>query len=108
MIFAASKPANMYTREFIKSLGLSYGHFGTLDYFAEGENSIWLYISDEYCENSDCINFVRMADEIGNGAFYVMKKYRGIELNLDLWLCNVTLHVLGKFPDKIYLCKSNY
>lgn len=36
MIFAASKPANMYTREFIKSLGLSYGHFGTLDYFAEG------------------------------------------------------------------------
>ena len=24
-----------------------------LDYFAEGENSIWLYISDEYFANSD-------------------------------------------------------
>jgi len=36
MILAASKPVNMYTREFIKSLGFSYGHFGTLDYFAEG------------------------------------------------------------------------
>jgi hypothetical protein len=79
-----------------------------LEYFSEGEDSVWLYISDEYFENSDYLSFQRMADEIGNGAFYVMKKYRGIELNLDLWLCDVTLFVLGKFPEKIYLSKSNY
>ena len=57
MIFAASKPANMYTREFIKSLGLSYGHFGTLDYFAEGENSNRPLMPTKTRPNSDKYNF---------------------------------------------------
>ncbi len=88
-------------------LEMVYGADTMLDYFAEGENSVWLYVSDEYFENSDYLAFDRMATEIENGAFYVMKKCRGIELNLDVYLCDVTLFVLGKFPSKIYLSKSN-
>jgi hypothetical protein len=37
-----------------------------------------------------------------SGATYHAELYRGVEYNLDLWLCDVTLFVLGEFPKYIY------
>jgi len=31
-----------------------------------------------------------------------MKKYKEKNYNFKVWLCDVTLHVLGKFPQRIY------
>ncbi len=77
-----------------------------LEYMAEGEDHVWLYICDECFEGSDHIKFKSLATEIGNGAFYLMESYKGIEINLDMWLCDVTLHVMGRFPEKIYLSRA--
>jgi hypothetical protein len=79
-----------------------------LEYMAEGEDSVSLCMSMEYFENSDKLEFVRPATEWQNGSFYKMKTYRGVELNLDLWLCDVTLFVFGIFPENIFISKSNF
>lgn len=74
-----------------------------LEYMAEGEDSVWLYLSEEEFENADRLEFLRMADEVDNGAFYRMPSYLGVEIGLEMWLCDVTKFVFGKFPKTIYL-----
>lgn len=78
-----------------------------LEYMAEGEDHVWLTLSETEFENSDKLDFVRLATEWNNGAFYKLEKYRGIDLNIEIWLCDVTLFVLGSFPNVIYISKSN-
>jgi len=79
-----------------------------LEYMSEGEDSVSICMSENYFENSDKLEFVRPATEWQNGSFYKLKTYRGVELNLELWLCDVTLYVFGKFPENIYILKSNF
>jgi hypothetical protein len=45
---------------------------------------------------------LRLATELGNGAFYKLENYKGIEIGLEMWLCDVTKFVFGKFPKIIY------
>jgi hypothetical protein len=40
--------------------------------------------------------------EIGEGAWYILNQYLGIDFNLKMWLCDVTKFVFGNFPKKIY------
>jgi len=76
-----------------------------LDIISEGNKEVTISISEKEFEGSDKLEFVRMATEINNGAFYKINTYKGVELNLELWLCNVTLFVLGDFPKQIYISK---
>lgn len=78
-----------------------------LEYMSEGDDKVWVTLSEGEFENSDKLEFIRPAIEIQNGAFYKLEKYRGIELNLELWLCDVTIFVLGHFPETIYISTSN-
>lgn len=55
-----------------------------LEYMAEGENHVWITLSEEYFENSDKLEFIRIATEIDNGAFYKLNKYRGAESKYDI------------------------
>jgi len=75
-----------------------------LDYMAEGNNEVILNISEDSFENSDEARFVKMADDIGEGAYYRIEKYRGIEIGLDIWLCDVMLFVFNdRFPERIFI-----
>jgi hypothetical protein len=76
-----------------------------IDMMAEGNPEVLIKVSDTYFENSNEIEFIRMADDIGNGAYYFMEKYIGIEIRLEMWLCNVTLSVFEGFPMKIFIAK---
>ncbi len=78
-----------------------------LEYFAEGNNEVELCISEKYFDNSDKLEFIRLADKIENGAFYLLREYKDIEFNLELWLCDVTLWVFDKFPKNIYISVIN-
>jgi hypothetical protein len=40
--------------------------------------------------------------EIGEGSWYRLNNYIGIEYELDMWLCDVTKFVFGYFPEIIY------
>jgi predicted RNase H-like HicB family nuclease len=72
-----------------------------LEYFAEGENVVRMHFELNHYEGSDIITLKEQHDE-GAGATYHLKTYRGIDLNLDLWLCDVTKFVFGYFPKNIY------
>lgn len=78
-----------------------------LNYMAEGEDKVYLYLSVNYFNGCDTLEFVRFATEIDNGAHYVMKRYAGIEFNLDVWICDVCRFVFGRMPMEIYLSKYN-
>lgn len=73
------------------------------DIIAQGEGEITLSLSLEMFKNADTLEFIREADEIGEGAFYLFKSYRGLDLDLVIWLCDVTKFVFGDFPKIIYL-----
>lgn len=77
-----------------------------LEYMAEGNDEVNLYLSVDPFENSDTLEYVRNATELENGAFYIMPMYKGIQLNLEVWLCDVTLWVFNEFPKTIYLSVS--
>ncbi len=84
-------------------LEMVYGADSMLDYMAEGEGQIWLVLSDEAFENADELRFLRLTPEIENGAFYKIENYKGIEINLEVWLCDVTKFVFGDFPKTIFI-----
>jgi hypothetical protein len=74
-----------------------------LDYMAEGGNEVRLYISEKEFEGGDCLRLEGKAEDIGSGAYYFFHKYRGIHIDLRIWLCDVVLWVYeGKFPDKLF------
>ncbi len=75
-----------------------------LDYMAEGENEVNAYISEEhFFAGADVLEFIRETTEVGEGATYILKKYRGVELNLEMWLCGVTHFLFKSYPKNIYI-----
>jgi hypothetical protein len=74
-----------------------------LNYMSDNGNEVTLKLSEEEFENSDKLEFVRMALEIENGAFYYLKEYQGVDIDLEMWLCDVTKFVFGYFPQEIYI-----
>jgi len=45
--------------------------------------------------------------ELGEGAWYKMIGYMGLDYELTMWLCDVTKFVFDEFPKNIYFQKVN-
>lgn len=88
-------------------LEMVYGADIFLEVLSEGLDFVRMIISDEKFEGSDVLIFVRNSDELENGAFYFLDSYLGQKFDLEMWLCDVTIFVLGTFPEKIYFSKIN-
>lgn len=73
-----------------------------LEMFANGEPLVSVTVSDELLEDADVLNFVRYTPICG-GADYLLYKHDGEIVNLDVWLCDVTLQVFDTFPSLIYI-----
>jgi len=67
------------------------------------EKDVYIYFTEEEHVGSNCIMKVRNC--LFNGANYKIKTLENKEINLKLWLCNVTKFVFGYFPEKIYISK---
>lgn len=74
-----------------------------LDYIAEGKKDVVLYAELEEYEGAECLTLINKC--FWNGADYRIDTYKNNELNLKLWLCDVTKVVIGGFPEKIYFTK---
>jgi hypothetical protein len=84
-----------------------------LDIVSQGDETVHIVISMESFENANMLELIgattkeqQETTEVCGGAYYIMKNYEGIEFNLVLWLCNVTIFVFQEFPDKIYFKRS--
>lgn len=77
-----------------------------LDILCQGEWHVWLTISDEPFNGANQLELVGegtyLNETVGSGASYLLNNYIGIEYNLEMWLCDVTKFVFGKFPKIIY------
>jgi hypothetical protein len=76
-----------------------------LDIIAQGEGTATLYMDTTYHDGFETLELNRPAIELGNGAYYTMGKYQGIDFDLEMWLCDVTKFVFDEFPTKIYFAK---
>jgi hypothetical protein len=72
-----------------------------LDFLSNGENDVTLNVSENYFESSNRLKFIGITNN-NAGANYIISEYNGINLNLRIWLCNVTKFVFGYFPKNLY------
>lgn len=77
-----------------------------LDLIAKGRDEVYLHFSENEIKDSDVLIFKRKCWL--NGADYKINNLDGQEIDLKVWLCNVTKFVMGKFPEKIYFKEVIY
>ena len=77
-----------------------------LDLLSQGEWHVWITISDEPFDGAEELTLTGVGmlggEFVDSGATYTVEAYLGIPYAFDMWLCDVTLFVFGKFPEKIY------
>jgi hypothetical protein len=77
-----------------------------LDILSQGEDEVYVTMSTEYFEGSDVLQFTELGKlegpELGEGAWYFLNDYRGLNYSLSLWLCHVTTFVFNEYPNRIY------
>lgn len=76
-----------------------------LDILSQGEGHTTLDMSVQPIDEYEMLIFLHETPELGEGAYYHMESYMGLEFNLDVWLCDVTKFVFGEFPKIIYFNK---
>ncbi len=76
-----------------------------LDIISQGESQVTLMLSTMLFEGFEELSLLRLEKEVGGG-IYFLKNYNGKEINLEMWLCDVTKFVFkGFMPQKIYFKK---
>ena len=78
-----------------------------LEFMSEDNDEVSLFMSEDEFEGADKLEFIRFAVELNNGAHYKLNNYRGIDIEIDMWLCDVTKFVFGSFPKVIYISVIN-
>lgn len=74
-----------------------------LDILSNNGTEVNVIISEKKFDGSEELHFVKLAEDIGEGAYYNMPFHKGNALNLSVFLCDVTLFVFGKFPETIFI-----
>jgi len=75
-----------------------------LDYLSDGKDNVELYISENKQEGFSYMKLIEKC--IFNGAYYKVEGHNDNQVNIMIWLCNVTKYVFGYFPKKIYFTKA--
>lgn len=73
-----------------------------LDILSQSENEVYLKVSTEMFPGCETLNFIEYGEF--SGAWYKLLSYKGMNYELEMWLCDVTKNpiVFGNFPRKIY------
>lgn len=74
-----------------------------LDVMADGKDSVTVTLATEPFENADELLLTEKCEPYIGGGYYLMKTYRGKEINASMWLCQVTEFVFGDLPERIFV-----
>lgn len=75
-----------------------------LNIISQGENEVWVSISDSPVNQGDMPTLTKVRDTPEDGgAEYLFRKWMGIQYNYNIWLCGVTEFVFGHLPHNIYM-----
>jgi hypothetical protein len=78
-----------------------------LDIISNNTTEVNTKIALEEFEGASRLEFKALAEDIGEGAYYNLDKFNDKELNLSVFLCDVTLFVFGEFPKQIFIQPLN-
>jgi hypothetical protein len=74
-----------------------------LDVMANGNESVSLTLDTKPFEGADELVLTEKCDPFIGGGYYLIKTYRGQEMNRSMWLCQVTEFVFGDLPARIFV-----
>lgn len=74
-----------------------------LDYMSNNGDEIELTLSTHYFEGADRLD--RLHNKVSSGCDYSLTIFEGVEINTEMWLCDVTKFVFGEFPKYIFLAR---
>ncbi len=78
-----------------------------LDVMSVGSDSVTVTLNTQPFENADELILTEKCDPLIGGGYYLMKAYRGKEVNQTMWLCRVTEFVFGDLPERIFVRQEN-
>ncbi len=76
-----------------------------LDIISEGGKSVVLDVFEEVFDDAIHLKLVKECGKNVGGGDYILDKYNGEEINLEIWLCDVTRFVFGYMPKDVYFKK---
>ena len=86
------------------SLEMVAGADSFLDILSNQTHDVSITVGSKSFEG--CSELKRLRKCPFNGADYLLHKHNGVKVDHEMWLCNVTLFVLGGFPNTIYFSKA--
>lgn len=78
-----------------------------LEVMAGEGDDVTLTIATEPFAGADELVLTEKCDPLIGGGYYLMKTYRGKEINHSMWLCQVTEFVFGYLPERIFVRQEN-
>lgn len=89
-----------WPKAYHKNTEMVFGANRFLEHIAKGKHKVTLSIRTKHTDGAYAI-LTLDASRLTNGAFYT--PHCGGEFTEQIWICPVTLFVLGRYPDKIYV-----
>jgi len=77
-----------------------------LNYMSEGSGRVTLSITEEKIDGYNVLSLIKETPEYDGGGLYKLDFYQGIQIGLEVWLCEVVRFVYGHIPKELYFCKN--
>lgn len=87
----------------ISALEMVLGADTMLDKVSGYTNECFLDLSDEPFEGADPIKLIENLQQSIGGGNYLMEAFKGVTVNQEMWLCEVTEYVFAGLPELIYV-----
>lgn len=98
-----SAPEHAHERDHSAVSVLSDGVHRLLDFVARGRNKVTLTMDTEPFEGADLLELTELGSADKGGGYYRLFSRMGKQIIQALWLCDITLHVFGDIPERIYI-----
>lgn len=74
-----------------------------LNSIASGKKTLSIRMATQPFPGADLLELIELCDAPKGGAIYLMRTCNGQELNVNMWLCDITLLVFGDMPPELYV-----
>jgi hypothetical protein len=82
---------------------LSDGVHRLLDFVARGRKMVTLTMDTNPFEGADVLELTELGSVTEGGGYYRLFSRFGKLISQALWLCDISLHVFGDIPERIYI-----
>jgi hypothetical protein len=87
-------------------IDLTEGSESMLNLLSDGKDEVSLFFDKQPFADANEIELVQRCEPFLNGGIYRLREFEGKKLDYDMWISDVTQHVFGETPEKIYFKKN--